>query len=167
MIRFWDFSLYFTERVTNVLVEFDVRGKQGMDFFTGESNYRDYEQILASQDINWWTGVVGLWWCFYQLFRVSFWRHPFTAEHPLVRQVIHNAVLLSWPHHSRLAFSVLFIDTQWVFMMCETISSFVSCGSCRKLDAWYPCKTAWDTPTDVCVKSWKSKAQQTSMTDSW
>ncbi len=23
-------------------------------------------------------------WCFYQLFGISFWRHPFTAEHPLV-----------------------------------------------------------------------------------
>ncbi len=27
----------------------------------------------------------GLFWCFYQLFRLSFWRHPFTAEHPLLR----------------------------------------------------------------------------------
>ncbi len=42
MIRFWDFSLYFTERVTNVLVEFDVRGKQGMGFFI----IRDYELIF-------------------------------------------------------------------------------------------------------------------------
>ncbi len=37
-----------------------------------------------SQDINWWTGVVwitcGLLWCFYQLFGLLFWRHPFTAE---------------------------------------------------------------------------------------
>ncbi len=37
-----------------------------------------------SRDVHWWTGVVwitcGLLWCFYQLFRLSFWRHPFTAE---------------------------------------------------------------------------------------
>ncbi len=26
----------------------------------------------------------GLLWCFYQLFGLSFWRHPFTAEHPLL-----------------------------------------------------------------------------------
>ncbi len=26
----------------------------------------------------------GLLWCFYQLFGLSFWRHPFTAEHPLM-----------------------------------------------------------------------------------
>ncbi len=42
-------------------------------------------QLLASQDVNWWNGVVcitcGLLWCFYQL---SFWRHPFTDEDPLV-----------------------------------------------------------------------------------
>ncbi len=44
MIRFGDLSLYFTERVTNVLVEFDVRGKQGMDFFI----IRDYELIFWS-----------------------------------------------------------------------------------------------------------------------
>ncbi len=39
-----------------------------------------------------WTGVVritchlllGLWWCFYQLFGLSFWRHPFTAEDPFM-----------------------------------------------------------------------------------
>ncbi len=46
-------------------------------------------QLFTSQDINWWTGVVwitcGLLWCFYQLFyQLSFWRHPFTAEDPLL-----------------------------------------------------------------------------------
>ncbi len=45
------------------------------------------QQILSSQDVNWWTGVewitCGLLWCFYQLFGLSFWRHPFTAEDPL------------------------------------------------------------------------------------
>ncbi len=39
---------------------------------------------------NWWTGVVritcGLLWCFYQLFGLSFWRHPFTAEDPLLSE---------------------------------------------------------------------------------
>ncbi len=45
-------------------------------------------QLFTSQDVNWWTGMVwitcGLLWCFYQLFGLSFWRHPFTAEDPLV-----------------------------------------------------------------------------------
>ncbi len=45
-------------------------------------------QLFTSQDVNWWTGVMwttcGLLWCFYQLFGLSFWRHPFTAEDQLV-----------------------------------------------------------------------------------
>ncbi len=45
-------------------------------------------QLFDSQDINWWTGVMwftcGLLWCFYLLFGLSFWRHPFTADDPLV-----------------------------------------------------------------------------------
>ncbi len=31
-----------------------------------------------------WPDSCGLLWCFYQLFELSFWRHPFTAEDPLV-----------------------------------------------------------------------------------
>ncbi len=59
----------------------------------GESNIMDRGLItnmwlFASQDVNCWTGVVwntcGLLWCFYQLFGLSFWRHPFTAEDLLV-----------------------------------------------------------------------------------
>ncbi len=47
-----------------------------------------YTQLFASQDIHWWTGVMwitcGLLWCFYQLFALSFWRHPFTVKDPSV-----------------------------------------------------------------------------------
>ncbi len=54
-----------------------------MDFFIINA------QLFASQDINWWTGIVlitcgllmdGL----YQLFDLSFWWHPFTPEDPPV-----------------------------------------------------------------------------------
>ncbi len=42
--------------------------------------------FFATQDVNWWTGVVwitcGLLWCFYQF--IGFWWHPFTAKHSLV-----------------------------------------------------------------------------------
>ncbi len=48
-----------------------------------------YKCIIHSF-ITWWTGVVwitcGLLWCFYKLFGLSFWRHPFTAEDPLVNK---------------------------------------------------------------------------------
>ncbi len=44
-------------------------------------------QLIASEDITWWTGVVWIIVMFYQLFGLSFWRHPFTAEHPLVSEI--------------------------------------------------------------------------------
>ncbi len=57
-------------------------------------------QLLASQDINWWTGVVwitcGWLWCFYQLFGLSFWRHPFTAEDPLLSKWCNDTFLQNW-----------------------------------------------------------------------
>ncbi len=60
----------------------------------------DLFHLLSSQDINWWTGVVwincGLLWFFYQLFGLSFWRHPFTAEHPLLRHWCSDTFLQTW-----------------------------------------------------------------------
>ncbi len=45
------------------------------------------DEIVSSSEQTWrklqWSRVKDLW-CFYQLFRLSFWRHPFTAEEPLV-----------------------------------------------------------------------------------
>ncbi len=37
----------------------------------------------------------GLLWCFYQLFGLSFWRHPFTVKQPLVNKWW-NAILQIW-----------------------------------------------------------------------
>ncbi len=80
---------------TNMSVDFDVKGQQRMDFFTGGSVIMNYGLILwicflQTQDAYWWMQIVqitiGLLWCFYQLFGLLFWRHPFTAEDPLVRK---------------------------------------------------------------------------------
>ncbi len=38
----------------------------------------------------------GLLWCFYQLFGLSFWRHPFTAEHPLLIHWWRDTFLQTW-----------------------------------------------------------------------
>ncbi len=51
-------------------------------------------QLLVSKDVNWWTGVVWIT-CRY-LFGLSFWRHPFTAEDPLVRKWWNATVLQIW-----------------------------------------------------------------------
>ncbi len=41
-------------------------------------------QISTSQDFNWWTGVVWIIVMFLSAVLLSFWRHPFTAEDPLM-----------------------------------------------------------------------------------
>ncbi len=38
----------------------------------------------------------GLLWCFYQLFGLSFWRHPFTAEHSLLSKRCSATFLQTW-----------------------------------------------------------------------
>ncbi len=60
-------------------------------------------QLFPSQDVNWWMWDVwitcGSLWCFYQLFGLSFWRHPFTADDPLVSKwcnVTYLQYLFSW-----------------------------------------------------------------------
>ncbi len=66
-----DYGLIFQQ-------QFEVKNTLMMDLFAA----------FVFSRYNWWTGVVwitcGLLWCFYQLFGLSFWRHPFTAEDPLV-----------------------------------------------------------------------------------
>ncbi len=46
-------------------------------------------QTHTSYDINW---------CFYQLFELSLWRHPFTAEDPLVSKWcnVESVLILFW-----------------------------------------------------------------------
>ncbi len=56
----------------------------------------DLFQLLSSPDVNWWTGVVCIIVMFYQLFGLSFWRHPFTAEHPLLRHWCSDTFLQTW-----------------------------------------------------------------------
>ncbi len=78
-------DLYFSQKQG-----FEVQNILMMDLF----------QLLSSPDVNWWTGVVwitcGLLWCFYQLFGLSFWRHPFTAEHPLLSKWCNATFLQIW-----------------------------------------------------------------------
>ncbi len=88
--RKWIMDSYFSQK-RPFEIKILIKNVWMMDFFLTNM------QLLASQDVNWWTGVVwitcGLLWCFYQLFELSFWRHPFTAEDLLVSKQW-NATLL-------------------------------------------------------------------------
>ncbi len=58
-----------------------------------------HDQKIPDPCINWWIGVTwitfGLLWCFYQLFGLSFWWHPFTAEDPVVSKWCSDTFLQS------------------------------------------------------------------------
>ncbi len=44
-----------------------------------------YKNTAFTQDVNRWPGIMlDYLWCFYQLFGLLFWWHPFTAEDPMV-----------------------------------------------------------------------------------
>ncbi len=64
------------------------------------NGFVSYIQIVTSEDVNWCTGVVwitcGLLWCFYQLFGLSFWRHPFTAGDSLVSEWCNAKFIRFW-----------------------------------------------------------------------
>ncbi len=52
-------------------------------------------QLFTSQDVTWWTGVMwNIVMFFYQLFGLSFWRHPFTAEDLLMSKWCNAKFLL-------------------------------------------------------------------------
>ncbi len=61
-----------------------------------------------------WCGLL----CFYQLFGLSFWRHPFTAEDPLLRHWC-NATFLQiwWRNKLRMAWG-------WKYFWCYIISLY-------------------------------------------
>ncbi len=99
-----------------ICVDLDVKDKQEMNFFNGGSVIMDYidisarsnnlklmmdlfltnTQLLASLDVNWWTVD------YCDVFiRLSFWRHPFTAETLMQCYIspnlIHSSIsLMAW-----------------------------------------------------------------------
>ncbi len=56
----------------------------------------------------------GLLWCFYQLFGLSFWRHPFTAEDPLVSKWC-NTKFLQICSDEETNSSTSWMAWEWVF----------------------------------------------------
>ncbi len=71
-------------------MDFDVRDNRRCTFFTGGSVFCLLQMLTDKLE---WCGLL---WCFYQLFGLSFWRHPFTAEHPLLRHGYRDTFLQIW-----------------------------------------------------------------------
>ncbi len=120
-----------------------------MDFFTGGSvmdSYFSWKQWFEVKTSSWicflqtrsfwlykmltdgleWCGVDYLW-CFYQLFGLSFWRHPFTAEHPLVSKWWNATFLQIWWRNKR----IYILDDHWVNLLSRfsfgwTLSSTIN-----------------------------------------
>ncbi len=109
----WTFSL---DEVLLWIMEYFGR-KQGLKLKQYNDGFLTNMQLFTSQDVNWWTGVVwitcGLLWCFYQLFGLSFWRHPFTAEDPLVSKWC-NATFLEICSDETTNSSTSWMAWQWV-----------------------------------------------------
>ncbi len=120
----WINDSYFSRKQ-----RFEVKNVLVMDLF----------QLLSSPDVNWWTGVVwitcGLLWCFYQLFGLSFWRHPFTAKHPLLRHWCRDTFLQTWSRNklilildglrvSTFSANFHFWVNWWLVFMCQWIQHF-------------------------------------------
>ncbi len=83
-------------------------------------------QLFTFSLQTWWTGVVWItyWllWYFYQLFELSFWRHPSTAEDPLVSKLFSKSVAMekmkSWIVSGWVIVKQILIWVNYSFKLC-------------------------------------------------
>ncbi len=102
-----------------------------------------------------WSGVDYLW-CFYKLFGLSFWRHPFTAEDPLVSKWCNATILHIWWRNKLLyILNELRLSTYlanfnfWVNYSSNRIRNLISlcapsgsCSHCIVAWSWAHCQWA-------------------------
>ncbi len=84
-------------------------------------------QHFTSKDINWWTGVVWIIVIFFQLFELSFWRHPFTAEDPLVSKWCNAIFLQICSNDKQTPLHLGWIEDDCNFNFCLNYSLNVFC----------------------------------------
>ncbi len=90
----------------------------------------DLFQLLSSPDVNWWTGD------YCDVFiRLSFWRHPFTAEHPLLRQW--------WKLKKQFHFCVNYLFSLFLWSQYEML-----CSQPNNTYRWII-----DNKPEICIKS--------------
>ncbi len=84
-------------------------------------------QLLSSQDVNWWSGVD-----YCDVFiRLSFWRHPFTAERSLLRQWCNATFLQIW-WRNKLIYSTSLMTTYIFIFGCHLIESLFIILQCYR-----------------------------------
>ncbi len=123
-------------------------------------------QIFTSQNINRWTGVVWITVMFYQLFGLLFWRHPFTAEHPLGEQVIKAKSNNVFSKCSFFWVNIFYQLTRLSIQIVQFVSENASIGISGLLSHWHlrgwPSKACrylkMDTvlPIMICLLKWKA-----------
>ncbi len=80
----WNIDSYFVQKQ-----RFEVKNTLMMNLFLTNSFWL-LKMLLDGLE---WCGLL---WCFYQMFGLSFWRHPFTAEHPLLSKWCNATFLQIW-----------------------------------------------------------------------
>ncbi len=110
------FGLFFFSFLWSMHISLLIQTKQLFKAIF-EDSYFTWKMDFNSKDINWWTGVMwfssGLYWYFYQLFGLSFWRHPFTAEDPLVSKW-YNAIFFQICSDEETNSSTFWMAWGWV-----------------------------------------------------
>ncbi len=104
--------------------------------------------------MDWWI-TCGLLWCFYQLFGLSFWRHPFTAEHPLLSEWCNATFLQIWWRNKliyisdglRMSTFQQILICGWTIPVTQTVYE-KSCYNKKEalflsLDAIHPMSQSW------------------------
>ncbi len=110
-------------------------------------------ELFTSQDVNWYWITCGLLWCFYQLFGLSFWRHPFTAEDPLMSKWC-NAQFLQICSDEDKNSTTSWMACVWIHFQ-QIIFFWWIIPLTQINDSWKPSATFWiqhlDTFIYVCA----------------
>ncbi len=159
----WTFSLVEALLLTHILA---INNTLKLKFLNDGFGYYKHTFIDGLE----WCGLhnsMDLLWCFYQLFGLSFWRHPFTAEDPLVSKWCDAKFLQTcsdeetnsstswmpwrWVHFQQilifgwiipLTWFLHFLEKMRVVVACEKLV-MVSCGYFSALLHWSLVRFGW------------------------
>ncbi len=64
-------------------------------------------------------------WCSYQLLELSFWRHPFTAEDPLLSKWCNATFLQIYSNEEKKNLQLGCPESEYIFIVALTIGKFL------------------------------------------